>query len=101
MPLPSADGLTTVTDDAGAHWRVLARTVRPRVQGRLVVSTPLAPLEQRLRDLRRVIALAALAGLIALALATRVADGARVAPTAGPARERGAGEHDARPHDPR
>jgi len=71
VPLPTATGLSTVTDDSGAHWRVLAQTVRPRVQGRLVVSTPLAPLEQRLRDLRRVIALAALAGLILLAVATR------------------------------
>ncbi len=71
VPVPAANGLTTVTDDAGGHWRVLARTVRPRAQGRLVVSTPLAALEQRLRDLRRVIALAALAGLIACALAVR------------------------------
>jgi signal transduction histidine kinase len=50
---------------------VLTLTVRPRAQGRLVVSTPLASLEQRLRDLRRVITLAALAGLLLLALATR------------------------------
>jgi two-component system, OmpR family, sensor histidine kinase PrrB len=71
VPLPDANGVTTATDEAGAHWRVLVRTVRPRVQGRLVVSAPLAPLEQRLRDLRRVIALTALAGLIALALAAR------------------------------
>jgi len=71
VPLPGANGLSTVTDDAGARWRVLVRTVRPRAQGRLVVSTPLAPLEQRVRDLRCVIALAALAGLILCALAAR------------------------------
>jgi two-component system sensor histidine kinase PrrB len=71
VPLPAQNGLGTVSDKSGAHWRVLSRTVRPRVQGRLVVSTPLASLEQRLRDLRRVITLAALAGLLLLALATR------------------------------
>jgi signal transduction histidine kinase len=71
VPLPGTNGVTTVSDKSGAHWRVLSRTVRPRAQGRLVVSTPLAPLEQRLRDLRRVIAFAALAGLLLLALAAR------------------------------
>ena len=71
VPLPIADGLSTVEDGDGAHWRVLVHTVRPRVDGQLVVSTPLAPLEQRLRDLRRVLALASLAGLLLLALAAR------------------------------
>jgi two-component system sensor histidine kinase PrrB len=99
VPVPAANGLTTVTASSGepvpggtaapspgaaapgangsapassGRWRVLVRTVRPRANGQLVVSTPLAPLEQRVRDLRRVIALAALVGLLALALAARI-----------------------------
>jgi two-component system sensor histidine kinase PrrB len=72
VPIPSANGLHTVTDAAGTRWRVLARTVRPKAQGRLVISTSLTPLERRVSGLRRVVLLAELAGLVVLALVTRL-----------------------------
>jgi signal transduction histidine kinase len=50
---------------------VLARSVRPRIGGRLLVAGSLADVEARIRDLQRVIALAALLGLLATALAVR------------------------------
>jgi signal transduction histidine kinase len=71
VPVPAVNGLTSVTAKSGARWRVFVRTVRPRAQGRLIVSTPLAPLEQRVRDLRLVVAFAVFAGLVVLALAAR------------------------------
>jgi signal transduction histidine kinase len=83
VPVPEANGLSTVTDDSGLHWRVLARTVRPKARGRLVVSTPLAPLERRVSGLRRVVALAELAGLLVLALVTRLLTARALSPLQG------------------
>ena len=48
-----------------ADWRILRR-------GRLIVARPLADVEQRISELRRVIAITALLGLLACALAVRL-----------------------------
>ncbi len=83
VPVPEANGLSTVTDDGGEHWRVLVRTVRPKARGRLVVSTPLAPLDRRVSGLRRVVLVAELAGLLVLALVTRLLTARALSPLQG------------------
>ena len=60
LPVPRA-GLSTADG-----WREFRR-------GRLIVARPLAEVEQRISELRRVIAVAALLGLLACALAVRLA----------------------------
>ena len=72
VPIPSRNGLSTVTDGAGDRWRVVVRTVRPRREGRLVVSGSLAAVEARIADARRTIALAFVLGLVVCAVAVRV-----------------------------
>src|SRR4051812_9308585 len=69
LPIPRA-GFSTA-----AGWRQWRR-------GRLVVARPLADVERRIADLRRVIALAALLGLLACALAVRVATAHALRPLA-------------------
>ena len=59
LPIPKA-GFSTA-----AEWRVLRR-------GRLIVARPLADVEQQITELRRVIAITALLGLLACALAVRL-----------------------------
>ena len=58
LPITKA-GFSTAAD-----WRILRR-------GRLLVARPLADVEQRISELRRVIAITALLGLLACALAVR------------------------------
>jgi len=60
----SKNGLRTVTAEDGSSWRVMRR-------GRLLVARPLALVEDRIGDLQRTIALAALLGLLATAAAVR------------------------------
>ncbi len=59
LPIPKA-GFSTA-----AEWRIVRR-------GRLIVARPLADVEQQIAELRRVIAIAALLGLLACALAVRL-----------------------------
>ena len=60
----SKNGLRTVTAEDGSSWRVMRR-------GRLLVARPLALVEDRIGDLQRTIAFAALLGLLATAVVVR------------------------------
>jgi signal transduction histidine kinase len=64
LPVP-ANGLRTLRAEDGSRWRVQRR-------GRLVVARPLAVVEDRIDALQRTIAVAALLGLLATALAVRI-----------------------------
>ena len=72
VPIPANTGLTTVQSANGKPWRVIVRSVRPRIAGRLVIAAPLADVQARISDLQRTIALAAALGLLVTALAVRV-----------------------------
>ena len=60
----SKNGLRTVRAEDGSSWRVMRR-------GRLLVARPLALVEDRIGDLQRTIAFAALLGLLATAVVVR------------------------------
>ena len=86
----SKNGLRTVTAEDGSSWRVMRR-------GRLLVARPLALVEDRIGDLQRTIAFAALLGLLATARRRAVRRRPLAAPTRHVARPGREHHHHPRP----